>query len=136
MSERYLSRSKRVDNGEWIEGYYSGPAGIMNTHEICDVISGHYCAEIDPNTLGQCTGLRDKSGLLIFEGDVLMWREGDYESGCHEYNAIVQWGYKDTAWIALFPDYGDCDQMCEIEVKSSVIVGNIHDNPELLEGMK
>jgi hypothetical protein len=66
MNERHLFRGKRIKNEEWIQGYLwddrpNGPATICNP-SIGPCI-------IDPATIGQCTGLQDKNGKLIFEGD-------------------------------------------------------------------
>ena len=67
--DRFLSKAKRVDNGEWVVGYY-----FKVNYTICEV--GYYIMQdkshdvaIDPSTLCQCTGLKDKNGVLIFEGD-------------------------------------------------------------------
>ena len=79
MTERRaLWRGKRVDNGEWMTGYYVGKLGCDDRHTICDIdcLVG-VRVEIDPATLGQCTGLKDKEGGLIFEGDIIKAKKGD-----------------------------------------------------------
>ena len=79
--------------------------------------------EIDPATLGQCTGLKDKNGKLIFEGDLIKWISSD----CEELIDSVK-------WIGS----GLCLRNSNYTVNHYLgseyaIIGNIHDNPELIE---
>lgn len=87
MNDRYLYKAKRTDNGEWIQGflfddgfpkpkhYFVG--GIIVTEYTGTAsdkwnIAGIDFGKIDPSTICQCTGLKDKSGKLIWENDILM----------------------------------------------------------------
>lgn len=122
-----LFRGKRTDNGEWVQGYPCryGWIGKEKDYIIPDYASALYTAEIDPETVGQYTGLTDVNGNKIFEGDIV-WNDYEEERG------IVQWDNDMAKFIITFSTftvdfgsiYGD-----ELE-----IIGNIHDNPELLKG--
>lgn len=73
MSDRYLFKAKRVDNGEQIVGglVKYGFVGKEKYYIIPDYASDLYAIEIDPNTICQCTGLTDKNGNLIWENDIV-----------------------------------------------------------------
>lgn len=140
-----LFRGKRLDNGEWVEGYLAG-YGLISPGEPQDVshVTGDYYdqtpyvgfVEVDPTTVGQFTGLLDKNGKRIFEGyivednwitaGVVKFLEGTYDSGIYRYNG----------WVVEHPD-GDVDHRALVygkeEWMNPVVLGNIHDNPELLE---
>lgn len=130
-----LFRGRRIDNGEWIYGYYTGPVGIINDHAICDInsVSGQVL-DVDPSTVGQYTGLKDRNGVRIFEGDVV--REH------HVTRYVDSWGRKyavdmDEDRRGWYPfACGDGCGCCEEDTISPCyceVIGNIHDNPELLE---
>ena len=125
-----LFRAKRIDNGKWVEGYYferkDTTGSIIESVIVVDayeqIASGQRyvrsnlnreCFRVNPETVGQFTGLTDKNGKKIFEGDILS----------------SDWGYKDEVeFDSIMYAKLEClfDEDCEI-------IGNIHDNPELLE---
>ena len=124
-----LFRGKRIDNGEWIFGYYfqkKNPLsedGLPVTHCISDITP--FGAEVDPETVGQYTGLEDKNGRKIFDGDIL---ELDGEDG------FFKLEYEDdTARFVMIGDYFmvDFDNFWNREVE---VIGNIYDHPELMGG--
>ena len=133
-----LFRGKRIDNGEWIEGYFVK----FERREIPEIYTGWNCYTltpechgIEPSTVGQYTGLTDKNGKKIFEGDIIkIVPDYDYSddysiSKVYSYNGVFCADYHgddfDSTALGFLEDYlpdGDFE-----------IIGNIHDNPELLE---
>lgn len=78
---------------------------------------------VDPVTVGQCTGLKDKNGKRIFEGDIVQMSDGKcgiivYDDRCAGYGCGL---------------HGDGCWLCVSEEKDRLVIGNIHDNPELVE---
>lgn len=161
MENRYLFRGKRIDNGEWTEGFlfmrrYAHNAepfeayiiqdayeqlgvgvGKWNYGEHSVLISpltikeiddgfGHY--RVDLKTICQCTGIRDKTGKLIWENDIVKYRI--YQRTEQLYKVIYD--YEEGSWSLgcnsepLYSIGGANSEKCEV-------VGNAFDNPELLE---
>ena len=142
-----LFRGKRADNGEWVEGdllhYKSGEMAICKGfskygYEATEIIGRD---KVIPETVGQYTGLTDKNGRKIFEGDIVRLTDEYNEI---EWTAIVVfgnpnssccWGYslcpigkcESTSDILMWVDMEESGAYCEI-------IGNIYDNPELLKG--
>lgn len=135
MSERreILFRGKQVDNGEWVYGYYVLNAYLLGTieEEIYPTIHptiDEYKAlisPVDPLTVGQYTGLTDRNGKRIFEGDIvtLDGEDGYFLLKWDEYGARFEMSGDGLAV--------DFDNFYPHEVE---IVGNVHDNLDLLEG--
>ena len=129
-----LFRGKRLDNGEWVYGYYVhiGPVSCQRAYIIPEYTSAIYVKEVDPSTVDQYTGLMDKNGKRIFEGDIVStdiarpYLIVEFRDGCFMFNCND--GGKDYYDIML-PILEDA----QTEYKYGEIIGNIHDNPELLE---
>ena len=132
-----LFRGKRLDNGKWIEGYYAEFKQLPNSC-IYHVYKGHTLVDdVDPKTVCQYTGLTDKNGRKIFEGDIVKYhfgedvapvRFGSYQS-CFDSQQTEHCGFY-VDWKEnrnLRKDLGYWVHMVDAE-----IVGNIHDNPELI----
>ena len=125
MENRYLFRAKRTDTGEWVQGYLYG---IWERRYILWGMTN--MVEVEPSTICQCTGLRDKNGKLIWENDIVKDEHGNF------YKAFWQNNYYQFSWFCVktdvFPIGAKWDlwsfKSFEIEV-----IGNIFDNPELLE---
>lgn len=124
MKREILFRGKRVDTGEWVEGSLIGNDVIVG--KIVEFEEDYFCTEfwykVDTETVGQFTGMTDKKGKKLFEGDV------------------YSMGDKNILYVVIF----DKSQFIGKQVgnrslaglgywKSDIeIIGNIHDNPELL----
>lgn len=131
MEDRYLFKAKRIDNGEWVQGYLYGiweKRYILwgMTNDIPNMI------EVDPTTICQCTGLKDKNGKLIWENDIASYSDlitGDKKIICIEWNKMqASFVRKYRSPMGLQYIYID-----EYIASRMEIIGNIFDNPELLE---
>lgn len=127
-----LFRGKREDNGEWIEGCFLDKNNIGIFYD--DTEESDCSVHIFPvvsKTVGQYTGLTDKNGKKIFEGDIIdtpdrlvkvVWFTGNSQFDLH----FIR--YKDDVTTTNFKGIYMRD------LKEYEVIGNIHDNPELLEG--
>lgn len=132
MLDRYLYRGKRIDNGEWVEGFLMDE-NYINTPFNDNEVGGRFDdpVEIDESTLCQCTGLRDKNDNLIWENDIVRVCWQDNEAQCEE---IAQVAWDEFGYYPWLDEY-HCDG-CDLfnEVRDIEVIGNSFDNPELLEG--
>lgn len=135
-----LFKAKRKDNGEWIEGYY---VYCRKRHYILQVLNKaigfdereYEWVEVDPDTICQYTGLTDKNGKKIWENDILKCKKyigGNFVDYCIEvgyvemkHGAFGLHRIKNDAYYRPFKDW--------LEDYEYEVVGNIFDNPELLE---
>lgn len=140
MNDRYLYRAKRTDNGEWVEGFYckwiKGKRLICYSEKEVDCIitwmsnGGMSRYEVDPSTICQCTGLRDKNGKLIWENDIVRDDNGNI------YKAFWQDRYYQFSWICVKSDklpIGAKWDFWSIRNYEIEVIGSAIDNPELLE---
>jgi uncharacterized phage protein (TIGR01671 family) len=138
-----LFRGKRSKDGEWVQGWFVGktrnePYKLpRKKYTIIDEnLIAHY---IVPSTICQFTGLTDKNGTKIFEGDivktdeywceigVVKYGEGTFDSGIYRYTGFY---YEDKDG---YIDHHSLYQAKDEEDVKFVVIGNIFDNPELLE---
>ena len=132
-----LFRGKRIDNGEWVEGNDIMHETVVG--HLCLSNAGECWVSVDPETVGQFTGLRDKNGKQIFEGDIVSQKRNGFE----------------TLYVAIFTDkdVGSCGccypsfdgigfvfesakgtRANAFDLYPLEVVGNIHDNKEMLTG--
>lgn len=147
MGIRSIEFRGKTDNGEWVYGGicdYNSGVSIFVVHHYDSGLYEPASTDLDEievisKTVGQYTGLKDKNGTKIFEGDIVESRASENKE---------DWKY----WQVIFYDGSYCFErevkkrkykyeqnlLCEDEVSlyGLVVVGNIHDNPELLEGVR
>lgn len=130
MNYRYLFRAKRIDNGEWTYGYLYG---IWERKYILWGMTNNVpdMTEVDPSTICQCTGLEDKNGVLIWENDICGRKEKNAEIVTYN-NGDWTLDYSYAFKRKRGTDY--CNLGFYANVRKCVeVIGNIFDNPELME---
>ena len=130
-----LFRGKRKDHGEWVDGFYTRVADVHYiTSGIFDsLINGIINTtgyKVIPETVSQFTGLYDKNGRKIFEGDIVEGNS-EYFTYTHPYGKVV---YDGGQYLISFDDVLEDIECLGAWANDVEIIGNIYDNPELLEG--
>ena len=128
----FIFCGKRLDNGEWVYGSlsteYQQECGCVMISPTSDT-----CYKVDPETVGQFTGLVDKNGKKVFEDDVVVIC---YETDGEDFSETkrVHFNEQECCWYPM--RWNECCEYCDhyTEVKSIEVIGNIHDNPELIGG--
>lgn len=134
-----LFRGKRQDNGEWVYGAYYGlcrmtnKAGDFGYAHLIRQSNDEPLYRVDPETVGEYTGLTDKNGKRIFEGDIVAEDCG--------WKGLVEFFTEDIGSCGCcVPQFDGSGFKAKyknddsgVDMRSCTIVGNIHDNPELWE---
>lgn len=129
MNDRYLFKAKRADNGEWVQGYYyqiweNGYILWGMTNDVPNMI------EVDVSTICQSTSLKDKNGELIFENDII--ERLDIHDIKGPSIGIIEYDVENTSFLIHWTDIANYSPTFHWKNRIGVI-GNIFDNPELLE---
>lgn len=159
MEDRYLFKAKRLDNGEWVQGYYVKGLDMYDkeVHLIFEPNTMFYSSgetdgwyKVDPTTICQCTGLKDKNGKLIWENDIVRFKHEkfDFDDGLESFERTCLPNKKEYKrnYVVEFCNtpthYGLCFRngsiwfmvhKMTIVMHDTEVIGNIFDNAELLE---
>lgn len=133
-----LFRGKRIDNGEWVEGYLVKKGGETliarypyRTGKVHETSWLEFCfggfIEVIPETVGQYTGLTDKDDRKIFEGDIIKI--------CGQHSCFDKVEFLDglAGFYAVNDDIHIPAELATLKKNFIEVIGNIYDNPELLE---
>lgn len=131
MEDRYLFKAKRLDNGERVIGSYANCC-YQNEEDK----TGHFILEypnkfheIYTSTICQCTGLKDKTGKLIWENDIMAaYLDDDYP----EDETYIRILWRGSGFWSKEKGSEDMLQVDEFDQEHFEVIGNIFDNPELL----
>lgn len=129
MSREILFRGKRINNGKWEYGYFLQYA-LIYEEQTYILPLGSVCnsdVEVEPETVCQYTGLKDKNGREIFEGDILSAHLDDQYPEDITYVQVTWDGF---SWCAR--ESTEDDVMSESDCNTFGVCGNIFDNPELI----
>lgn len=148
-----LFRGKRVDNNEWVYGFLSKSRGNNHFLSLCidhEENGVMLSSIVEPETIGQYTGLTDRNGTKIFEGDIIkayfkpqnfenppyaigsvIFENGTFKVVVHVSKKSIEYKVFEKEDIAAYSiEHNFLDRYYVLEV-----IGNIHDNPELAEGL-
>ena len=122
-----IFRGKRISDGEWVEGYLGVEVGGAPVIEYCgtDEDVGDYVEEqfVNPESIGEFTGLTDKNGRRVFEGDICWFYGGEHYGGNWETSAVI--AITDMTNFTIMQYFYDAEYF--------EVIGNVFDNPELIE---
>ena len=146
-----LFRAKRIDNGEWVEGYLFDDGFLEHERYFVgrivvepyigtadddwDITGIDFC-EVNPETTCQYTGMVDKNGNRIWENDIISINTYDYMEPQEDFFGRIVYLEKLACWCIQLPDEEKFIPLCECEGSYQTdrfVEGNIFDNPELWE---
>ena len=145
MKREILFRAKQLDTGEWIHGiafpHDDGSCTMFSQHPMDGAVEGR---EVDPESVGEYTGMRDKSDRRIFDGDILekisayVDLQGREVGGALVERYVVEWD--EMRWIQrqVYSSRGSIERRL-MPIREALlcrfyeVIGNIYDNPELMQ---
>ena len=137
MQREIKFRGKRIDNGEWVYGslmiWPDGDAIILQRVKRRNMLQK---VIVDPDTVGQYTGIKDARGADIYDGDIIECISSNHIPIRHLIRFCDERGYyaqyDNSNWTG---ELNECGHICQhyIDKFGKYVIGNIHDNPELLK---
>lgn len=151
MSNRYTFRAKSKKTNDWVYGGYSRLEDVHYihcvVHKLIEVDTNYHenvleRVEIDPKTLGQCIGIKNSDDKLLFEGDIFKCDRYPFHSeGNLNYVGVAEY-IDDPEYLGYYYDMirissrvrgGACgSSMTDLNGDVIDVIGNIHDNPEMI----
>ena len=132
-----IFRGKRMDNGEWIEGSLLGIdwCDKPSTYSIAPNTPVSVFYSVIPETVGQYTGLTDKNGVRIFEGDIVRYGNNTNRADNEEIYEVVFETRGGSGYFGIRISETETWQFClEVPTNLMEVIGNIYDDSELLKG--
>lgn len=124
MNREIKFRGKRLDNGKWEYGFLLKSASTFIAIDV-GLVDGHFeLYNVDPETVGQFTGLKDRNGKEIYEGDIITNLYGDI--------GVIVLKERTASFVCSL----NLVSFNSVNWDKCVIVGNIYDNPELIHDQK
>lgn len=141
MENRYLCKGRPVGTRKkWVIGFYAvlGEKTVIIEKEpekYRDIEAGksscgNKIVEVMPETVCQCTGRNDENGKLIYENDIMV---AYYDEENPEYGTYAMVAWREYGWVTVENNSDDPCPLDDFVIKHFEVVGNIFDNPELLE---
>ena len=141
MKDRHLCKARPLGTRkQWVTGFYAvlGEKTVIiekepeKYHDIeaGKISCGNKIVEVMPETVCQCTGIKDKNGKLIYENDIMV---AYYDEENPEYGTYAMVAWREYGWVTVENNSDDPCPLDDFIIKHFEMVGNIFDNPELLE---